>query len=120
MALLALTTLAVTLVVVADDPEQSGVTAGSPPVTQVAPPAARYDGGPEEGAADVGRAPAARYDGGPEEGAAELAPSRASASVATEVSRYDGGPEEGTRGPAGPGSSAGGDQPGPTPFGGSR
>ena len=52
----------------------------------------RYDGGPEEGTAEIStsRAPVSRYDGGPEEGTAAITTSRAP------VSRYDGGPEEGT------------------------
>jgi hypothetical protein len=91
--------------------------ANQPPVPQTREPGVRYDGGPEEGTADLspslalvtesqafpglaGLARAAqadrrRYDGGPEEGT--RGPHAGSPSPA---SRYDGGPEEGTRGPA--------------------
>jgi hypothetical protein len=65
---------------------------------QPAPPAIRYDGGPEEGAVGTVAPPVPsgiRYDGGPEEGTAGTVASSTASGF-----RYDGGPEEGSRGPA--------------------
>jgi hypothetical protein len=87
----------------------------------------RYNGGPNEGSADIApanNAPArsterqafpgqaqqagevsgleagpTRYDGGPNEGSPDVAPGRASVMPQSDGVRYDGGPEEGTRGP---------------------
>ena len=70
--------------------------------------ATRYDGGPNEGSADVTMSPpigssavqtqSPRYDGGPNEGSADIQfrGSKASANPQTGSPRYDGGPNEGS------------------------
>jgi hypothetical protein len=68
-------------------------------------PAPRYDGGPNEGGADItpgvnlpARPGAARYDGGPNEGSADVtmsAPIGQSTVLSQAGPRYDGGPNEG-------------------------
>jgi hypothetical protein len=72
----------------------------------IQPGATRYDGGPNEGSADVSTAkPGAvpqtgspRYDGGPNEGSADVTTdSGGKASVMPQTgTRYDGGPNEGS------------------------
>ena len=116
---------AVAILATNDDRDTSAGTA-----TQVSPPGpagdTRYDGGPEEGTANVSSSPprvtsersfpglaheasgaqagGQRYDGGPEEGTAALTQRSAPATFDPNSIkqppgvRYDGGPEEGTSG----------------------
>jgi hypothetical protein len=150
-ALIAILGLTATVVIVANDSDQATVSTSAPApaieyggtgatgVPQSAPlperrldgavdstPAPRYDGGPDEGSADIrpgvniparpsqsqafpgaadqagdiGRTAsgAARYDGGPNEGSADvqLRGSKASSSTQSTDPRYDGGPNEGS------------------------
>jgi hypothetical protein len=125
-ALLAIATIAVlglsAAVVILATNEDRDTGAGS--ATQFSTPgptgSTRYDGGPEEGSANIaasrpplterhafpglaeqaGQSDSAfgtRYDGGPEEGTRGMPSSNASSTTAAGV-RVDGGPEEGSRG----------------------
>ena len=79
VALLAIVALATTLVIVANDDDQTTISAQpNAHQQQVLPPGTRFDGGPDEGTRGIQAAPPA-----------ELAPG----------TRFDGGPDEGTRGP---------------------
>jgi hypothetical protein len=146
-ALIAVLGLTATVVIVANDSDQATVSTSTPApaieyggtgatgVPQSAPlpqrrldgavdtaPAPRYDGGPNEGSADIvpgvnsparpsqGQAQqadqtgriqpgAARYDGGPNEGSADvtMSPPMGASSVLSQAGpRYDGGPNEGS------------------------
>jgi hypothetical protein len=79
VSLVAIAALATTLVIVANDDNETAVSA-QPSVhqQQILPPGTRFDGGPDEGTRGIQAAPPA-----------ELAPG----------TRFDGGPDEGTRGP---------------------
>jgi hypothetical protein len=123
VAVIAVAGLTAAVVILANNDDRD-TSAGS--VTQVSAPgsadSARYDGGLEEGTADVSQAqprvtqsqalpglasqaleatqaPAqgTRYDGGPEEGTSGALSSGADSSAVPGI-RYDGGPEEGTSG----------------------
>ena len=79
VALMAIAALAATLVIVANDDNETTISAQpNAQQQQVLPPGTRFDGGPDEGTRGiVGAQPA------------PLAPG----------TRFDGGPDEGTRGP---------------------
>ena len=132
-ALIAVLGLTATVVIVANDSDTATVSTSTPApaieyggtgatgVPQSAPlpqrrldgavdtaPAPRYDGGPNEGSADIVpgvNSPARptqagpRYDGGPNEGSADVtmsAPIGASSVLSQAGPRYDGGPNEGS------------------------
>jgi hypothetical protein len=126
-ALIAVVGLTGALVIVAnDDDVVSTSTPVVAPSTQSGPldqrrldgavdtaPAPRYDGGPNEGSADIQpgvnlparpnqaiEAGATRYDGGPNEGSADvtMSPPIGASSVLSQTGpyRYDGGPNEGS------------------------
>ena len=136
-ALIAVLGLTATVVIVANDSDQAAVSTSTPAPTieyggtgatgvpESAPlpqrrldgavdtaPAPRYDGGPNEGSADITpgvNIPArptqaqpgpARYDGGPNEGSADvtMSPPIGASSVLSQSGpyRYDGGPNEGS------------------------
>ena len=140
-ALIAVLGLAGAVVIVANDDDtvvststpaiESGSTADSAPLPQRrldgaidTAPAPRYDGGPNEGSADIApstnaparpnqaqafpgqsqqadgigqsQAGAARYDGGPNEGSADVTTARPGVMPQTGSPRYDGGPNEGS------------------------
>ena len=79
VALVAIVALAATLVIVANDDNESAISAQpNAHQQQILPPGTRFDGGPDEGTRGIQAAPPA-----------ELAPG----------TRFDGGPDEGTRGP---------------------
>ena len=94
IAIIGLTT-AVVILATDDDPE---TIAGS--ATQASAPtsagSSRYDGGPEEGSADVSRAQPGVTQGQALPGLASQALDRTQAPA--EGTRYDGGPDEGSRG----------------------
>jgi hypothetical protein len=123
IAMVAVVGLTAAVVILATLDERD-TSAGS--ATQVSTPAPtggiRYDGGPEEGIADVSQARArvtqsqalpglasqaleatqapaegTRYDGGPEEGTSGALSSGADSNTVPGI-RYDGGPEEGSSG----------------------
>jgi hypothetical protein len=101
------------------DTTSPAVQVTEPSASQSGEPGIRYDGGPEEGTANVSasrprvtesrafpglagqatgaRADGLRYDGGPEEGMHGVLSSD-SPSNTLPGTRYDGGPEEGSRG----------------------
>jgi hypothetical protein len=105
VAMIAIVGLSVAVVILANESDEVGTSAGS---ISVAAPAGttRYDGGPEEGTRDLTVTPpvsasdsalATRYDGGPEEGTRDLTVTPSgSASDSAPAARYDGGPEEGS------------------------
>jgi hypothetical protein len=134
-ALIAVIGLTATVVIVANDSDEAAVSTSTPApatieyggtgadgVPQDAPlpqrrldgavdtaPAPRYDGGPNEGSADLTLTPpigassvlsqaGPRYDGGPNEGSADIQfrGSKASVTPQTGTPRYDGGPNEGS------------------------
>ena len=140
-ALIAVLGLAGAVVIVANDDDtvvststpaiESGSTADSAPLPQRrldgaidTAPAPRYDGGPNEGSADIApstnaparpnqaqafpgqsqqadgigqsQAGAARYDGGPNEGSADVTTAKPGVMPQTGSPRYDGGPNEGS------------------------
>jgi hypothetical protein len=136
-ALIAVLGLTATVVIVANDSDQAAISTSTPAPTieyggtgatgvpESAPlpqrrldgavdtaPAPRYDGGPNEGSADITpgvNIPArptqaqpgpARYDGGPNEGSADvtMSPPIGASSVLSQSGpyRYDGGPNEGS------------------------
>jgi hypothetical protein len=129
VAMIAVVGLSAAVVILATDDDPVVTSAGS--ATQASAPSptgtTRYDGGPEEGTADVSpsqprvtqsqafpglareanaaQADERRFDGGPEEGTGALvrpsAPATFDSNSIKEAPgvRYDGGPEEGTRGP---------------------
>jgi hypothetical protein len=124
VALIALVGLTGALVILAINDDGDAVrSAASPQAIAPAPKGStRYDGGPEEGTADVSQAQArvtqsqalpglasqaleatqapaegTRYDGGPEEGTSGALSSGADSNAVPGI-RYDGGPEEGSSG----------------------
>jgi hypothetical protein len=71
VALVAICALAATLVIVANDDNDTAVTAESSAQPQALPDGTRFDGGPDEGTRGPQAYPAApgtRFDGGPDEG----------------------------------------------------
>ena len=80
IAMIAVVGLTVALIVVAND-DSTGSSANVSSQSVASPGDTRYDGGPEEGSADVPN------------------PSVQAPSTLGPGVRYDGGPEEGTRGP---------------------
>jgi hypothetical protein len=71
LALVAIVALATTLVIVANDENDTAVTAQPSVQQQNVPPGTRFDGGPDEGTRGIQVAPPApgtRFDGGPDEG----------------------------------------------------
>jgi hypothetical protein len=133
----AVATATFALINIEDETSLSFVTPSAQPAPSNETATHRYDGGPQEGAAQLSiksqpvpagtvssqAGAASRYDGGPQEGAAQLSirpdavPSGADSAQSAAGIRYDGGPEEGTSGgstqpsakPEGP------TQPGPQP-----
>lgn len=81
IAMIAIVGLTIALVVVANDSNRSGSSANVSSQSVASPGDTRYDGGPEEGSADVPN------------------PTVQGSSASGPDVRYDGGPEEGTRGP---------------------
>jgi hypothetical protein len=127
VAMIAVVGLTAAVVILAtNDRELTGASSATAVTAPASPGGARYDGGPEEGTADVSsslprvtsersfpglaheasgaQAGGQRYDGGPEEGTAALTQRSAPATFDPNSIkqppgvRYDGGPEEGTRG----------------------
>jgi hypothetical protein len=121
VAMIAVIGLTTAVVVLATSDNHDTSASSAQPLDAVTQPAPgqRYDGGPEEGGADVAAgqprlapeqalreaaralADGRRYDGGPEEGAAVLTRRSAPATFDNSIKqppgmRYDGGPEEGT------------------------
>jgi hypothetical protein len=79
IAMIAVVGLAVAVVLVARDDGGTGTVVSAPATAAPASPGnIRYDGGPEEGSADLASpvvsGPGVRYDGGPEEGSASIRP----------------------------------------------
>jgi hypothetical protein len=72
VALVAIAALAATLVIVANDDNETTISAQpNAHQQQVLPPGTRFDGGPDEGTRGIQVAPVApgtRFDGGPDEG----------------------------------------------------
>lgn len=93
-AMIALVCLAAAVVILANDNDQI-VTTSTPQVGGAVGGAQRYDGGPNEGSADL--APAPNAPARPTE--RQAFPGLAGQAGEVGPNRYDGGPEEGTRGP---------------------
>jgi len=74
VALVAIAALATTLVIVANDDNETTIAAQPSAQPQTLPPGTRFDGGPDEGtrgivgAQPAPLAPGTRFDGGPDEG----------------------------------------------------
>jgi hypothetical protein len=100
VALVAIAALATTLVIVANDDNETVISAQPSAQQQTLPPGTRFDGGPDEGTRGSQSVqpqtlpPGTRFDGGPDEGTRGI-----QAQPVAPGTRFDGGPDEGTRGP---------------------
>ena len=96
IAMIAVVGLTVAVAILANDDDGRTSASFVSPVgaPAQAPPAQRYDGGPNEGTSGLlpAQRPTTRYDGGPNEGTRGLLPGQ------RPTTRYDGGPEEGSTG----------------------
>jgi hypothetical protein len=102
-ALIAVIGLTATVVIVANDSDEAAVSTSTPAPATIEYGGTGADGVPQDaplpqrrldGAVDT--APAPRYDGGPNEGSADIAPSANAPAIESGATRYDGGPNEGS------------------------
>jgi hypothetical protein len=102
VSLVAIVALATALVIVANDDNETVISAQPSAQQQTLPPGTRFDGGPDEGTRGIQSVqpqtlpPGTRFDGGPDEGTRGIQSVRPQA--LPPGTRFDGGPDEGTRG----------------------